>query len=587
MSDRFRAHSTELNNAPILPLELSSVRWRKDAGIEYREYDGEHFKLGLTLPMIEMVLMEMLPWSSYKRDEGRFLDTEGNCWNNFGDKNGYDLGEVVRDFLRTNGVKNLSIAEVLWSEGKAGAGEATVFFSHIQQLPVQTALQTLREASVVYQEEMGMNPFFFVDYFCIRQATKGDFDLDTVRQAIHDTPRLLVELDDTKDDIGNLMPTYFRRSFCVFEVFAAVEGGTNDQKVLVSGPAVSDPETTPWLSAKVNAHGYNIVNSSDGECRWPVEKEKINAFIESSVGYKELDKVVGKAVADGCVYGLQVAAKKDVSQINIAAQVGVQAADLTDEQLQRFCDQHQSPELVHVVDLQQCKQITKVDSLCRFSELRQLEIAGCDNVTTESLVELFSTCAGLESEKFPFYLGRLARYDDLINYYTRNLEDARTSANRNLIDEIIAINALAETHGLLGNHQKQLEHSKQAHQLVQEHQEAGNNAVEDQIVQMRTLTIIYNNFGAAYNKLGEHTEALVWFEKMLEIIQRNEGLNEVEVHSCGQAIDPVPVLESVARAIRRVDRAIRRVDRVHQKGCENWAEDWQSSHRGSCVHQHG
>jgi hypothetical protein len=107
MSDRIRAHSSKLSDAPIL-LEPSSVRWRKDAGIDYREYDGEHFKLGLTLPMIEMVLMEMLPWSSYQRDEGRFLDTDGKCWNTSGDKNGNDLGEVVRDFFAYKWVQQSS-----------------------------------------------------------------------------------------------------------------------------------------------------------------------------------------------------------------------------------------------------------------------------------------------------------------------------------------------------------------------------------------------------------------------------------------------------------------------------------------------
>ena len=117
----------------------------------------------------------------------------GECWNN-GEINGHDLGEVVRDFLRVNGFERLSIAEVLWSEGREGVAEATVFFSHIQKLPVQTALKTLREASKVYRKQMGVAPKFFIDYLCIRQAQKGDFDLPKVREAIHTTPLLLVEL---------------------------------------------------------------------------------------------------------------------------------------------------------------------------------------------------------------------------------------------------------------------------------------------------------------------------------------------------------------------------------------------------------
>jgi hypothetical protein len=91
------------------------------------------------------------------------LEGNGECWNN-GEINGYDLGEVVRDFLRANGFERLSIAEVLWSEGREGVAEATVFFSHIQKLPVKTALQTLREASKVYRKQMGVSPRHYTLY---------------------------------------------------------------------------------------------------------------------------------------------------------------------------------------------------------------------------------------------------------------------------------------------------------------------------------------------------------------------------------------------------------------------------------------
>ena len=107
------------------------------------------------------------------RDESRFKGNDGKCWNTSAENNGYDLCVVVRDFLRGNGFESLSIAEVLWSEGREGVGEATVFFSHIQLLPIRTALQTLREASKVYAKEMGTNPRFFIDYLGIRQAQKG------------------------------------------------------------------------------------------------------------------------------------------------------------------------------------------------------------------------------------------------------------------------------------------------------------------------------------------------------------------------------------------------------------------------------
>jgi hypothetical protein len=257
-------------DALVKEAAVKTGSWQKKPGVRYRQCAGDtHFKPGMNLEAIESVLQDVLQWESYKRDESRFMSA-GECWNIFHEKNGYDLGEVVRDFLVVNGFEKLAPSEVLWSEERAGVGEATVFFSHVQQLPVATALETLREATKVYVEEIGANPIFFIDYMCIRQAQKGDFDLKTVRQAIHDIPRLLIELDGEKDERGFAAPAYFGRSFCIFEVFAAVECDTDGaHKVLVLGPAVKDPRTSPWLASNVNTRGYNIVNSRDWRLEVP------------------------------------------------------------------------------------------------------------------------------------------------------------------------------------------------------------------------------------------------------------------------------------------------------------------------------
>jgi hypothetical protein len=147
-------------------------------------------------------------------------------------------------------------------------------------------------------------------------GAKKDFDLQVVREAIHTTPLLLVELDNCFElkhgaeicpsfmasFAGLPAPDYFNRSFCIFEVFAAVESSTQDgeQKVLVWGPAVKDYYSCPWL-AQMQMAGENIVNSREGHCRWPAEKELIDAFIESNIGYEELDKLVGTAIAKACL----------------------------------------------------------------------------------------------------------------------------------------------------------------------------------------------------------------------------------------------------------------------------------------------
>jgi tetratricopeptide (TPR) repeat protein len=375
-----------------------STGWSKKNDVEYRQYEGDHFQLGLTVDVFENILEHMIQWRTYCRDNSRFLDNEGKLWNT-GEKNGYDLGDLIREVLRQHGLETLSTAEVLWSEGTGGVGAATVFFSHIQALPVETAVETLRESLQVYRNEIGVNPRFFIDYMCIRQAQKGDFDLPVVRHAIHAIPWMLVELDAGEDDLRNAAPVYLTRSFCVFEVFAAIEeeeeGKRSRTKVLVFGPAVKDAKIAPWLAAKIVSHDYNIVNSSEAQCRWKDEKEKINAFIEESVGFDELDLVVGRAVAKGCMRGLSLAAQQDPPIVNIAAVVGVQAADLTDEELNQFCREHQDPDLVCTVDIQGCSCLTSAEGLTRFVRLKNIRLSGCNQLSTKSIATVLESCTAV------------------------------------------------------------------------------------------------------------------------------------------------------------------------------------------------
>jgi tetratricopeptide (TPR) repeat protein len=434
------ANQLSLPSEPLTSYPLTSYgRWMKKPGVCYRQFDGEHFQLGLTIEVIESVLTEMLPWDSYKRDSTRFMDKKGVCWNT-GPDNGYDLGGVVKSFLCSHGFDELAVAEILWSEGREGVGDATVFFSHVQKLPVEIALQTLREAAQVYRTDLGSNPRFFIDYFCIRQAQKDDFSLPVVRQAIHDTPHLLVELDDAKDAIGNAAPAYLTRSFCIFEVSAAVESDTtgDGKKVLVLGPAVKDPRTAPWLAAKTEAYDYNIVNSREAQCRFDDERVKINAFIEKSLGYEELDKLVSVAIANGVMNGLRLAAQLDPATVHVAAAMGVQAAELTDEALQTCCEQHPNPILVRTVDLQHCTRLTSIDSLSRFAELQSLNIAGCENVATASLVTVSKACKKLqvetESRVIDFVthaLCQFGRQGAAIDWQRKTADAARKSGRTN------------------------------------------------------------------------------------------------------------------------------------------------------------
>jgi tetratricopeptide (TPR) repeat protein len=436
------------------------------------------------------------------------MGADGECWNKTEEYNGYDLCVVVRDFLRANGFDHLSIAEVLWSEGREGVGEATVFFSHIQNLPIQTTLQTLREASKAYMSEMGTRPRFFLDYLGIRQAQKGDFDIQVVRKAIHDTPLLLVELDGAKDGIGNAAPNYFQRSFCDFEVFCAMEdsqarGGV--RKVLVFGPAAKDPKTAPWLASKVNAHGYNIVNSCNAQCRWPEEKEKIDQFIQDSVGFAELDRLVGAAVADGCVYGLQTAAAVDPSRINAAAQAGVQAADLSDALLQQFCTQHQEPSLVREVDLNNCSQIQNIECLAVFLHLHTLRLEGCHQIQVASLMLVLVACAQLRFDAGEFLMTH-GRVEEALAGRKRELAEAQQTGDKH--SEGRAYGNIASALISLSQYAEAIKYCKKRINIAQQ--------IDDKAGEGRA----YGNIGNCLHSLGHFNEAITQHKKELAIAQQ-------------------------------------------------------------------
>jgi hypothetical protein len=115
------------------------------------------------------------------------------------------------------------------------------------------------------------------------------------------------------------------------------------------------------------------------------------------------------------------------SQINVAAQVGVQAADLTDKQLQHFCAHHSSHDEVRTVDLHNCDQIVSAECLRVLSELRQLGIKGCDRISIASFVVLQTACANLELDVSEF-LGGHGSFEEALAYHQEKLTTALAQA---------------------------------------------------------------------------------------------------------------------------------------------------------------
>jgi tetratricopeptide (TPR) repeat protein len=242
----------------------------------------------------------------------------------------------------------------------------------------------------------------------------------------------------------------------------------------------------------------------DWRCRRPAEKEKIDAFIEGSVGYEALDKVVGAAVAAGCMCGLQISAKRDPSYINIAARVGVQAIDLEDDQLQEFFDQHQSPGDVRKIDLQQCKRITCIHGLNRFSQLEKLDLSGCNRVATESLAVVAKARTKLEfgnkSSWIVHALTSLGRLDEAIEQCH---EDAQRPGD--CAGECNAYDSIGDALGELGQLTEAIDYRNKALQIARDITDGSREGY------------ILMNIVICLNRLQRSEGAIEVFKKSLEI----------------------------------------------------------------------
>ena len=123
------------------------------------------------------------------------------------------------------------------------------------------------------------------------------------------------------------------------------------------------------------------------------------------------------------------------SNTPIVLMVSKQAAELTDEELRGFCGAHTNPGAVRAIDLRDCMLITSVECLDVFVELMELDLSGCNGISTESLVALARSKPGLRAPRgkdegagasfLTDTLMELGRYTDRIDIEKEKLEVAR------------------------------------------------------------------------------------------------------------------------------------------------------------------
>jgi hypothetical protein len=302
----------------------------------------------------------------------------------------YDSVKAAKGYLEAADTPGLSICELMHQQGDPRVGKSDVFFSHIQGFPVVRMLLSLQDAINMYPQ-LSETSKLWIDCNCLRQAVPaGDFDLDQVRSAIHDTPILLIELDDGRipphanGPAGALDPAYLSRKFCIFEAWAASEDAAreNGVQLVVCGPAVQDTEHAPWLAATYVDHGATLLDSKSAECRSSHHALAIDRYIANTIGHLALDERVSAAIAAGVTNGLQFVSQRHPAHANAAAAVGVDPAALHDDQLHSWCTGHASPEVVTALSMERCAGISSsgLQSVQIFQSLQRLSLCMCTSV---------------------------------------------------------------------------------------------------------------------------------------------------------------------------------------------------------------
>jgi len=203
---------------------------------------------------------------------------------------GYDFCFAVKTWLKANGHENESICQVLLKRGSKNVGRANVFYSHIQGVWLPETIRRMREGIEAHKDQLPSTDesqlFFWLDYTTLKQAKKGgDFDLARVRQLVKEIGLVLAELDFD-------LQAYLTRSFCILEIFAAVDAGAT---LLVQMHFLKAFDVTAELAARP-------VDAKAAQTRSLEAKATIDGFVEAMPGgFETLNATVTEAIKKAAV----------------------------------------------------------------------------------------------------------------------------------------------------------------------------------------------------------------------------------------------------------------------------------------------
>jgi len=126
---------------------------------------------------------------------------------------GYEVCEVVRQFVRDHSFSGLSIMEILKSSDCVGVRQAEVFLSHSQAEPINSTVHAMEN----HDRRRCRYHRYFIDYLTIRQGLKGDFKPATVASVVEAIQCSLLVLSPVSS------PMTLSRGWCVYEVVCTLK----------------------------------------------------------------------------------------------------------------------------------------------------------------------------------------------------------------------------------------------------------------------------------------------------------------------------------------------------------------------------
>jgi len=231
---------------------------------------------------------------TYTRDEARL----GWVTKQFGpqrlggiNETGYDFVEAICDWVQERGKPEASVCEILQAEGNPHVRTANVFYSHGQKQRPDVMLDFMIIGCMAHAASLPpMNEIvMWLDFTSLRQCV-DDFNVDRIRALIAGINCTMAELGKTHmEEPGS--GRYLERVFCIFELLSTIESNST---LLCQMNMKLARGMEHWLEE-------HPVRSRHAKSRDSTHEAMIKSFIERSIGFKELDKVITKAMTDGAV----------------------------------------------------------------------------------------------------------------------------------------------------------------------------------------------------------------------------------------------------------------------------------------------